>query len=539
MYIIGLHGNTGNISHTGVHDASYSIADLDTKTIVHLVEIEKLTGIKHDGNISLELLKNDLGNILNSNFEIATSHFTIFENNNAPREFPFLKKTETLDFNNLSYCSDKHISLFGRQIKNYLYIHELAHVFTSFMFRQKDYEKFLGLVIEGCGSFAQSSLFIVDGYRVELLEYNLPLISGNFFQQWLPKVIFDAGSDNYTIRSATPGKVMALAGYGNPDKYYDLLLRAYKRKHRDHEYLNYNDNFCPEIETQNLSWKDRIDLCAAGQKIFQDLIVEQAVAISSKYGKLPLYYSGGCALSIKANSQLREIFEDLIIPPNCSDIGEGLGLAAMHAFLAYHIRLNPLNPASTLISDNNSETDIRGNLSNEKIEKVAELLTENEIIAFVQGGPEIGPRALCHRSIIASPGSYEMREIFNHIKQREYYRPVAPIVLDSFGDRIFQGYHYSPFMLFDFFVKEDFKSIIPACVHVDQTARVQSIPDGESDISKILKKFSSFSGLPPVLMNTSLNSRGKPIASTKEQVIAEVKNLKIKFLVLGDQLIEY
>ncbi len=537
-YVLGLHGNLSGKPHKGIHDASYTLANLETKKIVCLSEIEKITGIKHDGEISMPVLEEDIHDMLGAGIEIASSHFTIFNQDSPPLDFPFFKDIEKLNFKNIAYCSKNNIPFLGKNISDYCYLHELAHVFTSFMYRQNDHEKFLGLVIEGCGSFAQSSLFLVDGFKVELLDYNLPLISGNFFQQWLPGLIFNAKRDNYSLRSATPGKAMAMAGYGDAEKYYGLLKNSFYKKVKPREYLNFNDNFCPDLENRQLSWKDNLDLCASGQKLFQDLIVGQAHEISEKYGKLPLYYSGGCALSIKVNSLLKEIFDEVVIPPDCSDIGQSLGLAALHAFLEHRVRLQPLDESSGLISKHLNETNLCGKLSDETIRKIAQLLKKGEIVAFAQGLPEIGPRALCRRSILASPEKYEMREIFNHIKQREYFRPVAPIVLDSYGDKLFENYHFSPFMLYDFVVRQDKRNLIPACVHVDQTARVQSIADDESDICKILKTFAEISGLPPLLLNTSLNSRGMPIASSKEQVLMEAKKLNIKYIVLGNQLIE-
>jgi carbamoyltransferase len=302
--------------------------------------------------------------------------------------------------------------------------------------------------------------------------------------------------------------------------------------------MDYRKDFCPELDDAFLSWQDRIDLCASGQKLFEDLILCEAERIRRTYGALPLYYAGGCALSVKANSKLKQLFPALVIPPNCGDDGIALGAVAAHAFLSHQKRLSPLNLEDGLSSPSMSCWNIEGKLSREDVERVARWLSAGEVVAFAQGAPEAGPRALCKRSILASPASAGMKEIINHIKEREYYRPVAPIVLDSFGGELVENYFYSPFMLYSFIVKDQWRPRIPAALHVDGSARLQSIPDDNTDIAKLLRTYAKMSDSPPVLLNTSLNSRGKPIASLRKQIETEIKKLKIKYLVLGGEAIE-
>lgn len=531
--LIGLHGSLEKSPAKGVHDAAYCLADTDQGQVLALVESEKISGVRHDGRLNIALLQADLAPYAGTPAEIVSSHFTTF-GDGAPHEFPLFRDLETLDWSDLGFTTKLTRPLFGTAYPHYVYLHELAHVFSAYMYRTTDHTRFLGLVIEGSGSFAQNSLFLVDGFRVELLGYNLPILSGNFFHQWLSSLIFDARREDYHIRSATPGKVMALAAYGDPERFRPALHAAVRR-HRLGQYMDYRKQFCPEIETMTLSWNDRVDLCASGQALFEDLIVDLAVQIREQYGALPLYYAGGCALSIKTNTRLRRVFDQLIVPPNCADDGIALGLVALHAFLEHRTHLQPLDHHSGLFTQAHGGLCINGRLSDPDVERVARWLAAGEVVAFVQGAPEIGPRALCHRSILADPTQAGMRDVLNHIKGREYFRPAAPIVLDSVGAQAFKDYFFSPFMLYDFRVLPNAVGQIPAALHIDGTSRLETIPDDDSDIARILRAFAQHTGHLPILLNTSLNSRGKPIAATREQVLAELPRLKIKHVVLGGQ----
>jgi carbamoyltransferase len=531
--LIGLHGSLEESPARGVHDAAYCLADTDQGQVLALVESEKISGVRHDGRLNAALLQADLALYTGTPAEIVSSHFTTF-GDGAPQEFPLFRDLETLDRSDLGFTARLTRPMFGTAYPHYVYLHELAHVFSAYMYRATDHNRFLGLVVEGSGSFAQNSLFLVDDFRVALLGYNFPILSGNFFHQWLSRLIFDARREDYPIRSATPGKVMALAAYGDPERFRPALHAAVRR-HRPGQYMDYRNQFCPQIETMTLSWNDRVDLCASGQALFEDLILDLAVQMREQYGPLPLYYAGGCALSIKTNTRLRRVFDQLIIPPNCADDGIALGLVALHAFLEHRTRLQPLDYRTGLFTKAHKDLCINGRLSDPDVERVARWLAAGEVVAFVQSAPEIGPRALGCRSILAAPTHPGMRDILNHIKGREYFRPVAPIVLDSVGAEMFQDYFFSPFMLYDFRVLPSAARHIPAALHVDGTSRLETIPDDESDIAQLLRAFARHTGRPPILLNTSLNSRGEPIAATREQVLAELPRLKIKHVVFGGQ----
>ena len=152
--------------------------------------------------------------------------------------------------------------------------------------------------------------------------------------------------------------------------------------------------------------------------------------------------------------------------------------------------------------------------------ETAKILADGNIIGWFQGRSEFGPRALGNRSILADPRKAEMKDILNsRVKFRQPFRPFAPIVLKERADEIFLGPGNSPYMLMAKQVAPEWKDKIPAIVHVDGTARVQTVAEDENPILyRLLKEFEALTGV-PVLVNTSFNIKGEPIVETPEDAI--------------------
>ena len=173
------------------------------------------------------------------------------------------------------------------------------------------------------------------------------------------------------------------------------------------------------------------------------------------------------------------------------------------------------------------------------IEKVSFWLTQNRVIGWFQGGSEIGPRALGNRSIIASPIQKWMTgHINSDIKGREWYRPFAPAVLFENQSEIFESDVYSPFMLVTTEVKPEWRDKIPAVVHIDNTARHQSVTENNNPrFYQLIKSFFDKTGV-PVLLNTSFNGPSEPIVETPQDAILTMLNRKLDYLVLNNFLIK-
>jgi carbamoyltransferase len=227
-------------------------------------------------------------------------------------------------------------------------------------------------------------------------------------------------------------------------------------------------------------------------------------------GPKNLCFVGGCALNIKWNSAIRNsgLFDHVWVPPFTNDTGSAIGTACCALFKKTEIqslewdvykgpRLSASDPGQGWAQRPCT------------IEALAELLhVKNEPVVFLHGRSEVGPRALGNRSIIAAAVSPYMKDILNKVKAREAYRPVAPICLEEESPLVFNPGCPDPYMLFDHRIHDNWSNRIPAVVHLDGTARVQTVNDRENPaIVKLLREYQKLSGI-PLLCNTSANLNG-------------------------------
>jgi carbamoyltransferase len=170
--------------------------------------------------------------------------------------------------------------------------------------------------------------------------------------------------------------------------------------------------------------------------------------------------------------------------------------------------------------------------------QTAEILARDEVIGWFQGRMEFGPRALGARSILASPIHPEMQARLNEIKDREDFRPVAPVVLEEEASNWFVGAGVSPFMLFIHDVRSEKAARIPAVRHADGTARIQTVNRSQHQLYyDLIKAFAARTGV-PVLVNTSFNTRGEPIVCTPRDAVESFWTSPLDALVIGPFLLE-
>ena len=234
-------------------------------------------------------------------------------------------------------------------------------------------------------------------------------------------------------------------------------------------------------------------------------------ATSSDGGRANLCLSGGCALNIKWNSKLREsgLFSEVWVPPFTNDSGSALGaacsqLATEHGVPAieWSVFGGPLLDASKPPAEwRRQRCDAR---------HVAKILDEEgEPVVVMQGRAELGPRALGNRSILAPACEATMKDHLNNIKDRENYRPVAPICIEDSAPSIFRPGSPDPYMLFEHQVRANWRSRIPAVVHLDGTARLQTVNTQQNPlIAQVLIAYEERTGI-PVLCNTSANYKSR------------------------------
>jgi len=255
--------------------------------------------------------------------------------------------------------------------------------------------------------------------------------------------------------------------------------------------------------------------------------------------------AGGVALNCVANSRLwREgPFERIWVQPAAGDSGTALG-AALHVAAALGDDVAPM-PGADLgrswddeaLADWLETAGIAFEEPDDIADAAAEVLADNGVVAWFQGRSEFGPRALGHRSLLADPRHPENLEKLNDIKGREQFRPVAPMVLAERAAQIFEGPLPSPYMLFTHEVRPGWAERIPAVVHVDGTARIQTVDRGrEPLVARMLEAFEARTGV-PVVVNTSLNTAGRPMVDDPRDALECFGSSPVDALVIGSFIV--
>lgn len=253
--------------------------------------------------------------------------------------------------------------------------------------------------------------------------------------------------------------------------------------------------------------------------------------------------AGGFALNCPTNSQIiREFgFRDQQIPPCASDSGIalGTGLAAFYPLLRDGTASIGLPSAyyGQSVGDIDAELAAVSSLVEETAEvpadRVAALLAEEGVIAWVNGFAEIGPRALGNRSLLADPRFMAVKDRLNRIKRRQWWRPVAPAILDDEGHRYFEDYRFSPFMALTFRARELARRTIPGVLHIDDSARLQSVSaDSNPQLHGLLTEFRRHTGI-PVVGNTSLNDAGEPIINRLSEAVSFAAGKGVRSLIIN------
>lgn len=294
------------------------------------------------------------------------------------------------------------------------------------------------------------------------------------------------------------------------------------------------------------------NVAATVQKVLEWATVTWAKKLKNITQSENLCVAGGVGLNIDANKKYVDEarFKNLFVQPAASDTGIPLGCALW----GYHMILNKprfweMKQASLGRTYSAEETAqaiekykdkiIATDLGEAAPKKVASLIAEGNIIGWVSGGAEYGPRALGHRSIICDARIKDMKDILNNrVKHRESWRPFAASVLKEYMTDYFELEIDSPFMLLAAQVKKEKQKEIPSVVHVDGTCRVQSVtPLSNKPYYELIKAFYELTGTPLVL-NTSFNLGGEPIVETPEDAIDSFLRTNIDYLVIGQHLIK-
>jgi len=306
---------------------------------------------------------------------------------------------------------------------------------------------------------------------------------------------------------------------------------------------------------------ENVKFAYEGQLILEEYILKMAKYAYELTGSKNLCVAGGSMLNVVAcNRILKETpFENLFIQPAANDAGNAIG-AALWGY--YHLtggknRVYTRKVYNTCLGRQFSIAHveeaiymktwglpfnkIRLDDENEQIDGLIKYLKEDQVVCLYKGRSEFGPRALGSRSFLASPRKLEMLDYMNEIKGREWYRPVAPIVLKEVLHEYFDApFEDSPYMTINAHCLENTKKLCPAICHIDGSARVQTVSEEYYPfLTKLLRRFAEVTGQPPILINTSFNI-GKPIVEVPEQAINTFleTNYMVKALLLENYLLE-
>lgn len=372
----------------------------------------------------------------------------------------------------------------------------------------------------------------------------------------------------FTLNDA--GKIMGLAPYGNfqalnfdlivDERLSDNLVCLKVTSHPDAgERIEKIIALPEDLRIQDIDdhtvWhhdKSKINdlaknLAASIQYEYENKLYNTIKTYLNKTGHKNVVLSGGCGLNVVANykvlKRLRsEEYPDLnmFVDPLSHDAGTSLG--AGYFLNVFNQNTKPKDhKLNTLYLGNSYDIDINKLISkfNKKIgiktidaSGVANLLSENKLVAMYQGRAEAGPRALGNRSILFNPANINGKEIVNKVKKREWFRPFAATILKEHSEEWFDmcGMEESPFMMFAVDVLESKKEKIPCVVHVDGTCRIQTVSkDQNYNFYNLIEKFQEITGI-PLLLNTSFNLAGETMVETPEDAIRTLINSDLDFV---------
>ena len=420
--------------------------------------------------------------------------------------------------------------------------HHIAHAASAFY--PSPFEEAAVLTLDGRGERATTSYNVGRGTTLERLsQVNMPHSLGILYEQVTEYLGFLHSSDEY--------KVMALASFGKPT--YVNEFRDIVRLGTDGQYTIQNPRLVERFGPARLKGgpleQRHYNIAHSLQVVLEETVLELVDWLHDATGMENLCIAGGVALNCVLNARIRDKgpFKRVWVQPAAGDAGTALGAALWVDIQerANAERLYQMNHAflGPLFSDDEIERFLQWSklpyrrLTN-VAEQTAEFLAQDKIIGWFQGRMEFGPRALGARSILASPLHAEMQHKLNNIKDREDFRPVAPVVLEEEASNWFADATVSPFMLFVYNVLPDKAERIPAVRHVDDTARIQTINREQNALYyDLLKSFQARTGV-PVLVNTSFNTRGEPIVCTPRDALECFWTSPLDALVIGSFLLE-
>ncbi|MGI5457658.1 carbamoyltransferase family protein [Streptomyces sp. CA-249302] len=459
--------------------------------------------------------------------------------------------------------------------------HHLAHAASAF--HPSGFDEAAVLVVDGSGDGISATLAhgTTSGLKV-LRQFPFSQSLGWFYET----VAEHVGLGDWT----SSGKLMGLAGYGNPDRYtLDFLtpraggyhldlsrygirpdeavddqytdLRYYRRLKaayatayidlgipRHHRTRTYT---CGRTVPDTGYLPEHADLAASAQHLLEQCLTELAREALTLTGASRLCVAGGVGLNCSANGHLASLrgVDELFVQPAAGDAGCAIGAALEAAVRRGDLTLPGAAMTTAALGPAFSPGDIATALTDYGLAfhdhgddlptVVARHLSLGHTVGWFQGRMEAGPRALGRRSILADAHHTRARDhINNHVKHREPWRPLAPALLQEAAPDLIGTNVPHPFMIVARQATESAHQMIPAAVHTDGTLRPQTVARDDADpYACLLSSFAEQTGRPPALLNTSFNHEAEPIVCTPRDAVATFAAGPLGVLAIGPFLI--
>ena len=540
------------------HDAAACIV-IDGKVKV-AVEEERFTEIKHDLSFPINAI----------NFCLEEEGLTIKDIDQVCwYEDPIIKKDRVLTtfnkkffstyFQRRKFLKEQKTHDIKLLLQNMGFTGEIVYTphhasHSAYSYYTSPYIDSAILTIDGVGEWETATISLGIGSKIQKkISIDFPNSLGMFYSTITSFLGFKPNEGEY--------KVMGLAPYGDPSRYKDKLASVFKntsnkfyikQKYFTWEYsdkIMFNKKLAelldlsPRLPEEKVTQEHK-DLAAALQKIYeiQFLKLVQRTKHLTKSNNLCL--GGGCAYNGVANTLAYRYFNSIHIPNAPSDAGSAIGAC----FSNIPMELKREDNSNPFLGPEYSNIEISKEIQNYKeyiqafklsdsklIQKTAELINNQNIVAWFQGRMEFGARALGNRSILASPSDPEMRQKLNLIiKEREGFRPFAPSVIEEEASMWFHVKENIPYMNQVVQAKTKY---LPAATHIDGSCRVHTVTQAQNkryyDLIKQVGRLSNKA----VVLNTSFNLKDQTITMTPKQAIERFISSKINFLVIGNFLI--
>lgn len=432
-----------------------------------------------------------------------------------------------------------------REVSAYVVDHHVAHAASAYF--ASPFDSSLIIAYDGWGDFHRNCLISVgQGLRLDPIAFiDLPI--GMAFKK-ISKDIFGLKGHKYDV----PGKLMALSAMGTPRSIEAIKLFITQIHYRTNFYEHSINGFGPLkfLMYEDLTDKEGWDFAASVQRAAEELVIDLLRFWKKKTAAKNLCIAGGCAQNVVINRKIAERlnFENIYVVPFSHDGGLGIGAAQYVSSCIFGLErrealsmpyLGPTLYSSREIEETLRITDgIKWSKPGDLGRCIAERLAKGSRVALFQGRSEVGPRALGNRSLLADSRFLSARDAMNHIKMRESFRPFAAAVPAERAAEYFDWPIASPHMTFAVPIKDEAKRLIPAVVHADGTCRIQTVTQAQNQLlHAILTEFGRITNV-PVLLNTSLNFAGDPIAETLSDAFMAFIGADIDTLVANEYLIE-